>query len=389
MKHFQPLCVLLIAAISASVTQPVEAQCQQFDAGFATRGTNGTVAACAIFDDGQGPALYVGGQFTAAGQVNAMGVARWDGQHWQSLGSGIGAGGVNSLCVFNDGSGTALYAGGVFQSAGGVPVRNIAKWNGLTWSPVGWGVDGSVRSMAVYDSGAGPALYASGGFHFSDTLTLDGIGKWDGSAWSSVGGGLNGSANALPFIRAPVRAHAAGVFHGAGVVPANNVASWDGTNWAALAMGTNPSLFALAVRNELPGDLSVTPEEERGRYRTLERDRRERRRRWLTPCATYTAVDVGSGPGFTLAERSLKLGALASRCRMGRGTTCQLWLAQRLCGGTHRFQCLVKAPRSSRVGLRRPEARGTASRAGRSCPRQTDEGRCEWLRERLPDWTLA
>jgi hypothetical protein len=37
-------------------------------------------------------------------------------------------GSVSGLAVYDDGSGPALYVGGHFDGAGGVPSRNIAKW---------------------------------------------------------------------------------------------------------------------------------------------------------------------------------------------------------------------------------------------------------------------
>ena len=39
-------------------------------------------------------------------------------------------------------SGTNLYAGGGFTTAGGVPANYIAKWDGSAWSALGSGMDG-------------------------------------------------------------------------------------------------------------------------------------------------------------------------------------------------------------------------------------------------------
>jgi hypothetical protein len=52
--------------------------------------------------------------------------------------------------VFDDGSGggPALYAGGVFTTAGGMPANNIAKWQGCPPPPCGLGdanCDGAVN----------------------------------------------------------------------------------------------------------------------------------------------------------------------------------------------------------------------------------------------------
>jgi hypothetical protein len=40
----------------------------------------------------------------------------------------MNAQGVNALTVFDDGSGPALVAGGQFTTAGGVPANRIAQW---------------------------------------------------------------------------------------------------------------------------------------------------------------------------------------------------------------------------------------------------------------------
>src|SRR5204863_380015 len=80
------------------------------------------------FDDGSGPALYVGGLLTVAGGVVVNRIARWNGASWSSLGSGTADGAVFALCAFDDGTGSALYAGGDFNSAGGVVGHHIARW---------------------------------------------------------------------------------------------------------------------------------------------------------------------------------------------------------------------------------------------------------------------
>ena len=55
-------------------------------------------------------------------------------------------------------SGTNLYAGGYFTTAGGVAANNIAKWDGSAWSALGSGMDGAVYALAV----SGTNLYAGG-----------------------------------------------------------------------------------------------------------------------------------------------------------------------------------------------------------------------------------
>ena len=81
-----------------------------------------------------GDALFAGGSFTFAGGVPVSNIAKWDGSGWATLGAGVGNS-VNAMAVFDDGSGDALFVGGVFFTAGGTAANKIAKWNGSTFSP--------------------------------------------------------------------------------------------------------------------------------------------------------------------------------------------------------------------------------------------------------------
>ncbi len=56
---------------------------------------------------------------------------------WVSLGSGMNNR-VDALAV----SGSSLYAGGYFNTAGAVAANLIAKWDGSAWSPLGSGISG-------------------------------------------------------------------------------------------------------------------------------------------------------------------------------------------------------------------------------------------------------
>jgi hypothetical protein len=171
---------------------------------------NGGVDALAVFDDGSGSALYAGGEFTTAGGISANGIAKWNGSSWSALGSGMAASGppiVKALTPFDDGSGPALYAGGYFTTAGGVPANGIARWDGSSWSALGSGA-GIVYALAVFDAGSGPALYVGGGF----TTVLDSgdsyLAKWGNQASCGMPGlsicepGASG-VNACPCNNAP------------------------------------------------------------------------------------------------------------------------------------------------------------------------------------------
>lgn len=214
-------------------------------------------SAMQVYDDGTGGALYIGGSFAEANGIPAANIVRWDGNTWSPLDTGITGDGplvaVRAMQVYDDGTGPALYVGGIFTEAGGIPAANVARWDGMTWTALGAGTDGphwptfgGVRAMAVYDDGTGPALYVGGDFTLAGGLQATYIARWDGQQWSSVGGGMSGGVTPHPPI---VRAlavfddgagpalYAAGSFSIAGGQPAGRIARWDGDAWSALAGG--------------------------------------------------------------------------------------------------------------------------------------------------------
>jgi hypothetical protein len=218
------------------------------------------VSALCVFDDGTGKALYAGGSFSGAGGLPVTGIAKWDGTSWSSLGSGLASSTfyayVNGMAVYDDGTGAALYVGGSFDSAGGQPASHIAKWNGSTWAPVGGGLIGwpTIEPMCVHDDGSGPALYVGGVGATVGGTPLHGLARWNGSSWSDVGGGLAGGdvyGLAVYDDGSGPSLFAAGAFTSAGGTPANCVAKWNGAQWSAIGGGMSAQVFpkvrALAV----------------------------------------------------------------------------------------------------------------------------------------------
>jgi hypothetical protein len=162
-------------------------------------GTNLPAYSLAHFDDGNGPVLYAGGSFSSASGVPASKIAKWDGASWSPLGDGIccGQASVDAMIVHDDGSGPALYVGGSFSWAGEVVpgTNHIARWNGTSWSSVGGGMNSRVTALAVHDDGRGPALYAGGQFTVAGGMAANRIAKWNGQQWLPLGAGVSlGSA---------------------------------------------------------------------------------------------------------------------------------------------------------------------------------------------------
>jgi hypothetical protein len=203
-------------------------------------GMNNPVFSLAV----SGNDLYAGGNFTTAGGSAANHVAKWNGSDWSSL--GLAALGldvnddVRALAV----SGSDVYAGGWFTTAGGNAANHIAKWDGSSWSALGSGMDGLVAVLAV----SGNELYAGGNFTTAGGMVAANIAKWDGSSWAALGSGMNDTVSALAVSGADL--YAGGYFTNAGGSTANHVATWNGSNWSALGSGVGgdyANVYALAL----------------------------------------------------------------------------------------------------------------------------------------------
>src|SRR6266852_4954675 len=240
------LCVL--SPLLAWMPEPAAAQGCEWARGFQSPGASDPLRALTVFDDGTGPALYAGGEFTTAGDVAANRIAKWDGTQWSALRSGMN-GSVLGLAVFDDGTGPALYAGGEFTTAGDVAANRIAKWEGRQWSALGGGTNMPVYALTVFDDGAGPALYAGGIFSGAGDVAATKIAKWDGTRWSALGSGVNSSIRALMVFGdgSGPALYAGGDFTAAGGVAAHHLAKWDGTQWSAIGSGMNFAVSVLRV----------------------------------------------------------------------------------------------------------------------------------------------
>ncbi len=237
----------LVAVISfIPITTEAEPSCE-WSQGFHLAGFDGDVLASAVFDDGSGPVLVVGGRFEHIHERVVKRLAQWDGSQWQPLGDGL-PGAVFALQVYDDGSGEALYAGGYFGSVGESNAGYIAKWDGTSWSPVGGGMDGGVNALAIYQEGDDEVLIAGGLFNQAGSVAAQKVAKWDGQSWSSLGATFNqgGSIQSItPWLGTFVIGGDFGYLNGQEV---NNAAYYSGNGqWTAMAGGTSSTVTSLEV----------------------------------------------------------------------------------------------------------------------------------------------
>ncbi len=236
----------------------------QWESGWTVPDLDGTVYALATFDDGSGTALYVGGSFFTAGGVRALNIAKWNGVAWSALGGGLGretnTNIVCSLEIYDDGSGPALYAGGSFDYSGSTLLRSLGKWNGTQWVPVSGGVYGTVKALRVWNG----LLFVGGSLTIAGSVSVNRIASWNGQSWSDVGGGVgSGSSSVVNALETyddgtGEALYVAGNFgFSTGNQNAIEIARWDGSSWSALGSGMNNSIHALATFDPGSGPLLI------------------------------------------------------------------------------------------------------------------------------------
>ena len=240
-------------------------------------GLNGPVRALRSFDaDGDEstpPVMVAGGEFTAAGGIDANRIAQYDGRRWAPLGEGIGGQAVHALAVWDeDDAGPnppRLFAGGDFTTAGASTVNHIARWDGASWSALADGLDAPVLALTTFDEdGPGPnppVLIAGGEFTSSGGQNVNHIARWNGTAWSPLGAGRSHLVTALGVFDddgpGPNRSSlfAATNFLDAGGYRAGEVNRWNGNDWSTALVEVSGTILDMAVF-DLDGPGAASPQ---------------------------------------------------------------------------------------------------------------------------------
>lgn len=153
------------------------------------KGVDGTVYE--LYADDTTGMLYVGGSFHAVdSSISAHNIAyvtETNGVYtWHNMGSGVN-GAVYAITKYNGN----IYVAGSFSLAGGVPVTNVAYWDGAAWHDAGC-TYGVIKDLVVFDG----SLYASGHFDVCAAMMEVNFAKWDGAMWQQKFG-LTGSVNTM------------------------------------------------------------------------------------------------------------------------------------------------------------------------------------------------
>jgi hypothetical protein len=161
-----------------------------------------------------------------AGDAPVNNIAEWTGTQWVALGSGLYGMPAWDLAIDSQ---DRLIAAGTFDTAGGVQVYGLARWDGQTWESISDGGERRISSL----------------FFKGDTLYLasDRVWKLQDGIFVQVGEPFShylsdGSIIAMAFDNQG-RLVVGGYFDKAGDVATNNIARWDGARWENLGSGTN------------------------------------------------------------------------------------------------------------------------------------------------------
>lgn len=199
----------------------------------------------------------VGGGFETAGNVPAKRFARFDGSEWAAYPHVTPAGGVTALATL---PGERLLAGGRFLPAGSTIPVSLIEGNGATWSPLNGQLSMTsglpVRTISVLQNSE---VIVGGEFSVAGGINAKNIARWNGTDWSALGSGIDGPV----YTAVEMPNHhiiAGGLFSSAGGTPANNIARWDGTHWEALAAepGGRVSVLRLLPNGDLVAAVNVT-----------------------------------------------------------------------------------------------------------------------------------
>lgn len=198
--------------------------------------------------------LIVAGWFPRIGHLETKNIARWDGTTWSALSTGIrepepplGYSQVYALAEYHG----ELIAGGRFDQAGGAAAKNLARWDGVNWRPVGTLTVGTVDQLIVHADvlwiRAGTALFRWDGVTMTPapglggplvvhegalfTVTTTAIMEWSGSSWLSRGSATTDATLPHHLLSYGGVIVAGGNFTKLAGLPLRRLAAWDEGSW--------------------------------------------------------------------------------------------------------------------------------------------------------------
>ncbi len=243
MTKLLPILALVVAVCTPAFAQDPASENSFWHSGFAS-GTDYYMDDILFYDQ----EMYAGGRFLVAGGTDVRYVARWDGQKWNKVGSGLGVAGMGLVHTMTKAPDGRIYAGGMFTDSGLFRIANIAMYVPEIddWFELGTGTDRAVRSAVIGPDGA---LYIGGEFTTAGGVQSFAFARWDGTQWNSLAGSMHSRAVVRTIAVSGNDMYVGGFFNQAGGVAASNIARWDGNTFHPLGSGLDGYCTAITVAN--------------------------------------------------------------------------------------------------------------------------------------------
>lgn len=190
--------------------------------------------------------LVAAGEFTSIAGVLANRIARWNGAAWSAMDVGF-SNSVWALAVRPNGE--LFAAGPLGSSTGNNTMLGVARWTGTGWVTVGGGLPySSVTSLWVHSNGDLLAGRSAASANQS-------VARWDGSSWSYVGPTApSGAVDVRALLEEPNGDVVAIGTYSSGPLLLRRT----GTTWNNLASGGGaPAWIPFTVARTATGDLLI------------------------------------------------------------------------------------------------------------------------------------
>lgn len=200
--------------------------------------------------------LYVAGEFGAVDGNFTTGIAAWDGTSWSQLLPQIfnpnGNQGFMNAYTVRAYKGE-IYLGGIFDALiDGEEYYRLIKYDGSKWKPVfDPGQLAGWQSISKMEVFQ-DKLYVGGYFFKAGGAPGNSIMSWDGEKWDDLGGGCGGISPKVDRLYATAdKLYVAGGFDSIGGIAASHIAAWDGEKWCNLGSSVfDRAIHAVSVLND-------------------------------------------------------------------------------------------------------------------------------------------
>jgi hypothetical protein len=181
--------------------------------------------------------VYAGGDFNSAGGEPMRGIAKWANGSWANVGDS------NAISTYALAPmGKRLFALGIWDRHAREDY-GLSQWSGDEWSEL------RTPFQAVFDgiAASNGRLYAAGSFtgkapnYFQSSLAI-----WDGSRWTFAPGRAEGDIYAIA-VTDNSDVFIAGWISKVGLTPVSRIARWNGASWSAPGVVSGGGIYAMVA----------------------------------------------------------------------------------------------------------------------------------------------